>query len=112
MNAEWTREDYIEEDVRRHSEELRQVTQVTSQNAAALNALIKENERARETFYRFVEQVEKEFERRQTLIDNVELRLRDLEQWKSRTGTYWAMGGFVIATVVAGLINVTINMIG
>lgn len=41
----------------------------------------------------------------------MKLRLRDLEQWKSRTVAYWTMDGFVIATVVAGLINIGLNIV-
>lgn len=99
MSKEWTREDYIEEDVRRHSDELRTLTKINQENATLLQAVILENERSRETFYKFVEQVEREFERRQTLVDNHENRLRDLENWKARTGAYWA---FVSAVVGLG----------
>lgn len=99
MSKDWTREDYIEEDVRRHSDELRTLTKLNQENATLLQAVILENERSRETFYKFVEQVEREFERRQTLVDNHENRLRDLENWKARTGAYWA---FVSAVVGLG----------
>ena len=103
-NREWTRADYIEEDVRRHSEEIRALTKITQENATLLQSAIIENDRSRETFYRFVEQVEKEFERRQTLVDNHENRLRDLENWKSRTGAYWAIVAAVVATASSLLI--------
>ena len=66
-NREWTRSDYIEEDVRRHSEELRALTMAATENTAAIREIIKE------------------VERRQTVLDDHEKRLRILKTWKSRS---------------------------
>ena len=103
-DREWTRADYLEEDVRRHSDEIRALTKITQENATLLQAAIIESDRSRETFYRFVEQVEKEFERRQTLVDDHDKRIRDLEGWKSRTGAYWAIVAAVIAALMSYLV--------
>lgn len=90
MGTEWTRADYIEEDVRRHSEELRALTLVATENAAAIRDIIKE------------------IERRERVLDDHENRLRILETWKSRTMVYWgiaiALAVFLATTVIPDLI--------
>lgn len=89
-NREWTRSDYIEEDVRRHSEELRSLTMAATENTAAIREIIKE------------------IERRQSILDDHEGRLRVLETWKSRSMIYWgiaiAVTVFLATTVIPDLI--------
>jgi hypothetical protein len=78
-NREWNRTDYIEEDVRRHSEEIRAITKIATENTVAIREMIKE------------------IDRRQALLDDHELRLRTLETWKSRSMVYWSG---VVAVIV------------
>ena len=78
MNKEWDRADYIEEDVRRHSDEIRALTQIVTENASAIGSLTRE------------------LERRQAPLEDHERRLRVLETWKSRSMVYW---GIAIALV-------------
>ena len=77
-NKEWDRADYIEEDVRRHSDEIRALTQIVTENASAIRSLVTE------------------LERRQAPMEDHEKRLRVLETWKSRSMVYW---GIAIALV-------------
>jgi len=87
MSKEWTREDYIEEDVRRHSEEIKALTKLSLENAAMLREILKE------------------VERRQAPVEDHEDRLRGLEKWQAKTGTYWAITTFLIAGVVGFIFN-------
>ena len=73
MATEWTRADYIEEDVRRHSDEIRTLTKIVTENASAIKELLRE------------------VDRRQALMDDHEDRLRTLEAWKSRSMIYWSI---------------------
>ena len=97
---EWDRADYIEEDVRRHSGEIRALTQLAQENSTALKALLKEQER-------FVKTIDKEFERRAQAMSDHESRLRAIEGWKSRTGAYWTLIAFGMSSVV-GLLTTQI----
>ena len=89
-NKDWDRTDYIEEDVRRHSEEIRAITKIATENTVAIREMIKE------------------IDRRQALLDDHELRLRNLETWKSRSMIYWgiaiAVTVFLATTVIPDLI--------
>ena len=98
MAREWERIDYIEEDVRRHSDELRALVKITQENTTALNILLKEMERFRTDLKNTHDKFERELDRRSGLYRDHEDRLRDLEAWKSRSVAYWA-----IVTAVVGL---------
>jgi len=98
MSKEWDRTDYIEEDVRRHSDELRQLTKITHENTAALGQLIGEVSRLNSS-------LSQELDRRQMGIEKHETRLRDLEGWRSRSGAYWAIVGTFAGAAAALLIR-------
>lgn len=98
MSKEWDRTDYIEEDVRRHSEELRQLTKLTHENAASLSQLIGE-------VSRMSSNLSQELDRRQSVIDKHETRIRDLEGWRSRSGAYWAVVGTFAGAAAALLVR-------
>jgi hypothetical protein len=98
MNREWDRTDYIEEDVRRHSEEIRALTKITQENASLLSALVKENERCSRDLYEAINRTDKELDRRSEFYRDHEDRIREIEAWKSRSVAYWA-----IVTAVVGL---------
>ena len=98
MNKEWDRTDYIEEDVRRHSEEIRSLIKITQENATALNILLTEMERFRTDLKNTHDKFERELDRRSGLYRDHEDRLREIEAWKSRSVAYWA-----IVTAVVGL---------
>jgi mRNA-degrading endonuclease RelE of RelBE toxin-antitoxin system len=105
MAKEWDRADYIEEDVRRHSEEIRQLTKLTQENASILKALIESNSRDREAFFRFTETMEKTLDQRGRYYEDHEKRLRNLEAWKSRSGAYWAVFAAVLASGASFVTN-------
>lgn len=105
MNKEWDRTDYLEEDVRRHSEEIRALTQATSSNATALTQLITETSRLHTTIEKLQVTVERELDRRQVVIEKHETRIRDLESWRSRSAAYWAVFGTLGGTIAAFLIS-------
>ena len=105
MSGEWNRTDYIEEDVRRHSEEIRALTKITQENAALVAALVKENERCSRDLYKAIERTDKELEKRSAFYKDHEERLRLLESWKARAGAYWAIFGSLAGGVSAFLIS-------
>ena len=109
---EWDRADYIEEDVRRHSEEIRTLTQVTQKNATLLTSLLHEAARDREALQRALDRIEKEFDERTSHYEDHEKRLRSLEGWKSRTGAYWSLFAFGAATVVGFITNQVLPRMG
>jgi predicted RNase H-like nuclease (RuvC/YqgF family) len=98
MTKEWDRTDYLEEDVRRHSDELRQLTKITHENTAALGQLIGEVSRINNS-------LSQELDRRQTVMEKHETRIRDLEGWKSRSGAYWAIVGTFAGAAAALLVR-------
>lgn len=86
MNKAWERADYIEEDVRRHSEEIRALTQIVTENASAIRSLIKELERGQAPF------------------EDHEKRVRILEMWKSRSMVYWGITITVVGTMASTVV--------
>ena len=109
---EWDRADYIEEDVRRHSGEIRALTEVTQKNATLLTSLLHEASRDREALQRALDRIEKEFDERTARFEDHEKRLRSLEGWKSRTGAYWALFAFGAATLVGFVSNMIMPRLG
>ena len=107
MSKEWERADYIEEDVRRHSEELRALTKITQENATALRALLKEIERERTEAARFAARLEREMDKRAEIYKDHEERLRRIESWKAVSGAYWT----VLAAAVAAVSSVLLNQV-
>lgn len=107
MTKDWERIDYIEEDVRRHSEELRLLTKITQENATALKALIKETERCHNELKSSVDKFERELDRRSAFYRDHEERLRRIESWKSVSGAYWT----VLAAAVAAVSSVLLNQV-
>lgn len=105
MGKDWDRADYIEEDVRRHSEEIRQLTKLTQENASILKALIESNARDREAFFRFTETIEKTLEQRGKYYEDHEDRLRKLEAWRSRSGAYWVVLAAALASGASFITN-------
>lgn len=107
MSKDWERTDYIEEDVRRHSEELRALTKITQENATALKALLKEIERERTETVKFSARLERELDQRAEIYKDHETRLRRIESWKSVSGAYWT----VLAAAVAAVSSVLLNQV-
>ena len=111
-SKEWDRADYIEEDVRRHSEEIRALTKVTHQNATLLQSILHEAKRDRDAMKDALDRIEKEFDERAKRYEDHEQRIRSLEGWKSRTGAYWALFAFGAATVVGVITNQVLPRMG
>jgi hypothetical protein len=104
-NREWDRTDYLEEDVRRHSEEIRALTKLTQENASLLSALVKENERCSRDLYEAINRTDRELEKRSEFYRDHEERIRVIESWKARSGAYWAIFGSLAGGVSAFLIS-------
>lgn len=104
-NGQWDRTDYLEEDVRRHSEELRSLSQSTTAASSALSNLNTELARMRASFEKQCEQIDRELERSEKVIEAHEKRLRDLETWKTRSGAYWAIFGSLAGGAAAYLVS-------
>lgn len=111
MSKEWDRTDYIEEDVRRHSDELRTLIKVTQENSTALNILLTEMERFRNDLKNTHDKFERELDRRSGLYKDHEERLREIEAWKSRSVAYWAIVTAVVGTAAGLLLPVIRNLI-
>jgi len=86
MSKDWDRADYIEEDVRRHSEEIRALTQIVTENASAIRSLVQE------------------LERRQAPLEDHEKRIRILEMWKSRSMVYWGIAITLVGTIASTIV--------
>jgi hypothetical protein len=84
---EWTRTDYLEEDVRRNSEEIRALTKVSAELLGAVKGLTDVVEASKAP------------------MEDHEERLRKLESWQARSGTYWTIAAFVIASIVGFIFN-------
>lgn len=96
---------YIENDVRAHAKDLHELQSLSKETQTALKALIKEQER-------FVKTIEREFDRRENLIDDHETRIRALEGWKAKTGAYWALFAFGAATLMGVVTNQLLPRMG
>ena len=84
---EWTRTDYLEEDVRRNCEEIRALTKVSAELLGAVKGLTDVVEASKAP------------------MEDHEERLRKLESWQARSGTYWTIAAFVIASIVGFIFN-------
>lgn len=104
-NGQWDRTDYLEEDVRRHSEELRSLNKQVAAASASLMQLNGELDRVRDSFDKQRELMDKELERRSEVISAHDKRLRDLETWKTRSGAYWAIFGSLAGGAAAYLVS-------
>lgn len=96
---------YVENDIRRHSEEIRTLSKAVTEASAALIQVNAELTRMRSSFDKQQQQMERELERRQTLIEQHEKRIRDLETWKTRSGAYWAIFGSLAGGAAAYLVS-------
>lgn len=104
-NGSWDRADYLEEDVRRHSEEIRTLSKALTEATSAVAIANTEISRLRMALDKQVDIMDKELERRQKVIEGHEKRLRDLEAWKARSGAYWAIFGSLAGGAAAYLIS-------
>jgi len=98
MSKDWSREDYLEEDLRRNSEEIRQLTKLQHENASTVRQLTGEVSRMNSN-------LSQELDRRHTVMEKHEARLRDLEGWRSRSGAYWAIVGTFAGAAAALLVK-------
>jgi hypothetical protein len=59
----------------------------------------------RASFEKQCEQIDRELERSEKVIEAHEKRLRDLETWKTRSGAYWAIFGSLAGGAAAYLVS-------
>ena len=78
---------YMENDIRRNSEEIRALTKVSAELLGAVKGLTDV------------------VEARKAPMEDHEERLRKLESWQARSGTYWTIAAFVIASIVGFIFN-------
>ena len=78
---------YMENDIRRNSEEIRALTKVSAELLGAVKGLTDVVEASKAP------------------MEDHEERLRKLESWQARSGTYWTIAAFVIASIVGFIFN-------